>query len=112
MIESFAYAMAGPQDQSSGGGLIGFLPLILIFLIFYLLLLRPQQKKQRMLQLQIKNMKPGDRIITTGGIHGTVASISENDIMLKIADKVKIKLSKSAIAVVMQGEEGGEKGEN
>jgi preprotein translocase subunit YajC len=77
---------------------IQFVPLIVIFGIFYFLLIRPQQKKQQQLQAMLKNVKRGDRIITTGGMYGTIEGLTDTTIQLKIAAQVKITLSRSAIA--------------
>ncbi len=85
-------------------GIMSFMPLILIFVIFYFLLIRPQQKKQQQHQQMLQNVKRGDQIITTGGMYGTIESLDEKTIQLKIANQVKIKLSRSAIASVQTGE--------
>jgi preprotein translocase subunit YajC len=86
------------QKQPTGGGLMGFLPLILIFIIFYFLLIAPMRRRQKKLQEMIKNLKVGDKVITTGGIYGTVVGIGNNHLQLKIADKVKIDVARQAIA--------------
>ncbi len=66
--------------------------------IFYLLLIMPQQKKQRKLQEMISALKAGDKVITSGGIYGTVVGLEGNTVQLRIADQVKIKVSRAAIA--------------
>ncbi|MCL1979487.1 MAG: preprotein translocase subunit YajC [Proteobacteria bacterium] len=75
-----------------------FLPLILIFVVFYFLLIRPQQKKAKAHQNYLANLKKGDRIITGGGIHGVIAGLSDTVVTLEIADNVRIKVSRAAIA--------------
>ncbi len=75
-----------------------FVPILVIFVIFYFLLIAPMRKRQKALQNLIANLKRGDRVVTTGGIHGEVAAIEEKVIHLKVADKVKIRVSRSAIA--------------
>lgn len=70
----------------------------LMFAIFYFLLIAPARKKQKRLQDMISNLKNGDRVVTTGGIYGTVVGISEQTIQLRIAEKVKIDVTRSAIA--------------
>jgi preprotein translocase subunit YajC len=102
MIESIAFAMGpGGQGEPSGGASSFFasiLPLILIFVIFYFLLIRPQQKKQKELRQMLESLKKGDKVITTGGIHGTIEYLSQSTVTLKVADNVKIKVSRGAIA--------------
>lgn len=79
-------------------GLISFLPLLLMFVIFYFLLIRPQQKRQKELKDVVNNLKKGDKVITTGGLYGTIVGLNNSYIQLKIADQVKVKVSRSAIA--------------
>ncbi len=98
---STAYAMgqaAGPGGGAAGGGLGAFIPIILMFVIFYFLLIRPQQKKAKQHQEMIANLKKGDRVITSGGIHGLITSLDENTVTLEIAEKVRIKVSRATIA--------------
>ncbi|RMF96039.1 MAG: preprotein translocase subunit YajC [Candidatus Schekmanbacteria bacterium] len=105
-----AYAMAQPagngQPQGSGIGLI--IMMAVIFGLFYLLILRPQQKEQKKLQDMLKSIKKGDRVITKGGIYGTVIQEKDqNTLLLKIADNVKIEVMRSAIISVLEkGKEG------
>ncbi|UCF39394.1 MAG: preprotein translocase subunit YajC [Acidobacteriota bacterium] len=75
-----------------------FLPIILIIGIFYLLIYRPMRRRQKNLETMISNLKNGDKVITSGGLYGTVAGIRESSIMLKVGDQVKIEVAKSAIA--------------
>jgi len=75
-----------------------FLPLILIFVIFYFLLIRPQQKKQKEHQKMLESLKKNDRVVTIGGIHGVIQDIKKETIVLKIDDDTKIMVDKSAIA--------------
>jgi len=75
-----------------------FAPLILIFVVFYFLLIRPQQKKAKEHQNYLANLKKGDRVITGGGIHGVIASLTDTVVTLEIAENVRIKVSRSAIA--------------
>jgi len=74
-----------------------FLPLLLIILVFYFFMIRPQVKRQKELRSYRESLKKGDRIITTGGIYGKIADINGNEILVEVADKVKIKIDKSAI---------------
>jgi len=79
-------------------GLVSFVPLLVMFVIFYLLLIRPQQKRQKEVRDMINNLKKGDRVITTGGLYGTIVGLNDSYVQLKIADQVKVKISRSAIA--------------
>ncbi|HDJ33291.1 MAG TPA: preprotein translocase subunit YajC [Bacteroidetes bacterium] len=74
-----------------------FLPLLLIILVFYFFMIRPQVKRQKELRTYRESLKKGDRIVTTGGIYGKIADINGNEILVEVADKVKIKIDKSAI---------------
>ena len=97
---SEAWAMGPPPGGAQGGGdpLTAFLPLILIFGIFYFLLIRPQQKKQKQHQEFLKSLKKGDEVITSGGIIGRIASLSENIVSLEVAPNVVIRIARSQIA--------------
>lgn len=95
-------AMAGSsQGQQGQSNPIGFfLPIILIFVIMYFLMFRPQAKKQKDMRKMLETLQKGDRVITIGGILGTVAGLREKDniVILKVADNVKLEVTKSAIA--------------
>jgi len=93
-----------PQGQNSNM-LLQFLPLALIFLIFYFLLIRPARVKQRNLQAMLEALKPGDRVVTAAGIHGTVVGLSEDIVQLRIAENVKVEFSKSAVVSVVDRKE-------
>ena len=96
MISSIAYAM-GQGGQAAGegaGGLLqGPLPmLVIMFVIFYFLLIRPQQKKQKEHREMISNLNKGDRIITSGGLHGRITGLDETTLTVEIADKVRVNV--------------------
>jgi preprotein translocase subunit YajC len=102
----YLLAMAQPpQSGQQANPIAAFMPLILIFIIFYFLLIRPQQKKQKEAQKMLSEIQKGDKVITTGGIHGIVANIKEDIISVKIAENVKIDVSRSCIAVVKKEKE-------
>ncbi len=92
--------MGQPGGQAAGqaGGLAAFMPIIILFAIFYFLLIRPQQKKAKAHREMINALKKGNRIITTGGIYGTITSLDDTTIGLEIAEKVKIKISRGHVA--------------
>ncbi|MGE5894513.1 MAG: preprotein translocase subunit YajC [bacterium] len=105
MFEGIAWAMGPSQPGAGGQGgaggmLTSFLPLIIIFVIFYFLLIRPQQKRAKQHREMLAAIKKGDKIITSGGIYGVVEAVSENTITLKIAENVKVKIGKGYIATV------------
>jgi preprotein translocase subunit YajC len=95
----FAQQQAG-QAQSGGLWYMQLLPFAFIFVIFYFLLIRPQQKRQKEHQNLLSNLKTGDKIITTSGIHGLIANVKDTTFLVKIADNVKIEVDKNAIASV------------
>ena len=87
--------------QGGIGGLGGaLLPMLLIFGVFYLLLIRPQQKKQRQLQATIAELKTGDRVVTTGGIIGTITAVRDTSFLIRSADKSILEIARSAVAGV------------
>ncbi len=106
-------ALLAPQAAPAAGPrpsmLSTFLPFILVFVIFYFLLIMPQRKRQRKHQDMVNNLKPGDRIITTGGIFGTVMGVQKDRIELKVAANVKIDVTKSAIGAILGQSEAPEK---
>src|SRR5215475_1684502 len=84
-----------------GGGGFGFLiPMLLVFGVFYLLLIRPQQKKQRQLQATIAELKAGDKVITNGGIIGIITAVRETSFLIRSADKSILEIARSAVAGV------------
>jgi preprotein translocase subunit YajC len=99
-----AYAM-GTQPGGSGGqgsSLMTFLPIILIFVIFYFLLIRPQQKQKKEHQNLLANLKVGDNILTSGGIYGRITGIKDDKLTVEISDKVRVKINRSHIAGVIK----------
>lgn len=85
----------------SGNLLITVLPFVLIFVIFYFFIIRPQNKKQKETERMISALKKGDKIVTIGGIHGTVTATKEQTVIVKVDDNSKIEFSRSAIANVV-----------
>src|ERR1700752_3340814 len=83
------------------GGACGFgflIPMLLVFGVFYLLLIRPQQKKQRQLQEQIAGLKAGDKIVTTGGIVGTITAVKDTSFLVRSAEKTILEIARTAVA--------------
>jgi preprotein translocase subunit YajC len=86
------------MQASQPGGFALFLPLILIMVIFYFLMIMPAQRRQKKVAEMLKDLKTGDKVITNGGIYGTIAGLEPDAVQLRIAEQVKIKVSRSAIA--------------
>jgi len=95
-------AMAGPQGGAAGGsgpGAFGMLiPILLMFGIIYLLMIRPQQKKMKAHQRMLGELKKGDDVVTSGGVYGRVSNIADKVVTLEVADKVKIRIAKGHIS--------------
>ena len=89
-----------------GGGGFGFLiPMLLVFGVFYLLLIRPQQRKQRELQATIAQLKAGDKVVTTGGLIGVITAVRDTSFLIRSADKSMLEIARSAVAGVDSEEE-------
>lgn len=90
------------QQSDGTAGIIGsLLPFVLIIAVFYFLILRPQQRRQKEKQKLLESIKKGDRVVTSGGIHGTVEGLEDKTVLMKIADNTKIKIERSAIATII-----------
>jgi preprotein translocase subunit YajC len=96
-MTSLAWA-ADAVPGTGPGGIASFLPLILIFVIFYFLLIRPQQKKVKEHQAYIGALKKGDKVVTNGGIYGEITGLTDTVVTLEIADNVRIKIARAHIA--------------
>jgi preprotein translocase subunit YajC len=90
--------MSSPQGQQGGSLLSFFTMMAVIFAIFYFLLIAPARKKQRQHAEMLRSLKNGDRVITTGGVFGTVVGVTDQVVQLRIADQVKIEVAKNAVA--------------
>ena len=98
MFATNAYAMAGGAEQQAGGsGMEGIVMLVIMFAIFYLLLIRPQQKRAKQHKELVNSLKAGDQVVTAGGIHGKVAAVEETLVTLEIASNVKVKVNRSSV---------------
>lgn len=93
---SIAYA-AGPAAGGQQSQLMSFLPLILIFAVFYFLLIRPQQKKAKDHQTFLSDMKKGDLVVSSGGMIGTITGLTDTVVTLEVADNVRVKVSRPYI---------------
>ena len=94
--------------QSAGGGLpagiVQFLPIFAIGLVFYFLVIAPANKQRKKTAEMLSTLKKGDRVVTTGGIYGTVQGVEPEAVYLKIAENVKVKVARSAISGLVSGE--------
>jgi preprotein translocase subunit YajC len=100
------FAFAAGQVPTGGAG--SMIPQILffaaIFAIFYFLLIRPQQKERRRREQMLGSLKKGDRVVTSGGLHGTIVGLNEQTVMLKVADQVKVEVDRGAVGRVVAAE--------
>jgi len=110
-VIDLAYAMGTqPQGGSPFASISALAPLVLMFVVFYFLLIRPQQKQKREKSQMLANLKKGDKVISQGGILGTVVGLTDNVVTLKIADQVRVECLRSSV-VGLWGTEGEEKRE-
>lgn len=86
------------QASAQPSGIALFLPLILIMVIFYFLMIMPAQRRQKKVAEMLRTLKTGDKVITNGGIYGTIVGLDDDSVQLRIAEQVKIKVSRAAIA--------------
>jgi preprotein translocase subunit YajC len=87
------------QLDGGAGSLMGLLPIVAIFLVFYFLLILPNQKRQKKLQQMISNLKNGDRVITSAGIHGTIISLKDDYVVLRVPpDQLKLEVLRSTVS--------------
>ena len=87
--------------QPAPNPIIQFIPFILIIVIIYFMMIRPQKKRQQQHEKMISELGKGDKVITVGGLHGTVQSTKEKSIIVKIADNVKVEIERSAVSTVI-----------
>jgi len=98
-----AYAMGTggtPGAEGQGGGFTAFIPLILMFGIFYFLLIRPQQKKAKQHKELLSTLKKGDSVVSSGGLHGVITGLTDDAVVMEIAPKVRVKVARGSIAGV------------
>jgi len=103
MFESIAYALGQSpqaQGQEAPNPLINLAPIVIMFAIFYILLIRPQQKKQKEHDNMVSGLKKNDEVITAGGVHGTIVNVKDDTFILRVDDNVKLEVSKSAITTL------------
>lgn len=96
---AYLFLMAQPAGGSSGQGnaMVTFLPLLLVFVVFYFFMIRPQMKKQKEMNTYRSSLKRGDKVITTGGIYGKIYEVKDNYVMLEVGSDLKLKVDKNAL---------------
>jgi len=98
-MTSIAYAAApAAGNTAAGGGFASFIPLILIFVVFYFLLIRPQQKQAKAHQNFLAELKKGNKVVTKGGLHGEITGLTDTVVTLEIAKDIRIKVSRDSIS--------------
>jgi preprotein translocase subunit YajC len=101
-IVDYAYAAAqAPSGQGSGSMMVQLAFFAAIFAIFYFLLIRPQQKQRRERETMLSAVKPGDRVVMSSGLHGTIVKLSDQGVTLKVADQVRLEFDRSAIGRIV-----------
>jgi preprotein translocase subunit YajC len=97
----FLQQAAPGQRPPQGSMLAALIPFLLVFVVFYLLIIMPTRRKQKKHQTMVEQLKPGDRIITTGGIFGTIMGVQKDKIEVKISANVKVDITKNAVGVIL-----------
>ncbi|UCG66249.1 MAG: preprotein translocase subunit YajC [Deltaproteobacteria bacterium] len=98
----YAMGTGGAGGAGGGGGLGAFLPLIIIFAIFYFLLIRPQQRKAKQHKQLLADLRKGDRVVSSGGLHGLITGLSDDVLTVEISPKVRVKISRGSIAGIIR----------
>jgi len=106
LISDYVILMAQPAGEGGGGLTSTLIMFALIFLIFYFMIIRPQQKRQKERQKMLDAVKKGDKVVTSGGIHGTVVGVEEKTLLVQIADNVKVKVERGSVSAVTREAEG------
>ena len=99
-MSTLIFFLMGAPSGEQANPLAMFLPLILIFIVFYLFIIRPQKKKEDQRKSMIEAVKKNDRIITIGGIHGTVTQVDETSVLVQVDNNTKLRIEKSALSSV------------
>jgi len=101
----YAMGTGGTGGGTGSGGLGAFLPLIIIFAIFYFLLIRPQQKKSKQHKQLLADLKKGDKIVSSGGLHGIITGLADDVVTVEISPKVRVKITRGSIGGVIRKSE-------
>jgi preprotein translocase subunit YajC len=110
-LNDLTLLMAAPEGAAGAGGTASVAPTLvtfgLVFLIFYFLIIRPQNKRQKETKAMLERLKKGDRVATIGGIRGTITALKDDTVVLKVDDNTKIQFSRSAISSVLDAKKSG-----
>jgi len=98
---SNAYAQAAPAASSPESGLLGMLPLVLMFVVLYFVMIRPQMKRQKEQKAMIEALAKGDEVVTTGGVIGKISKLGDNFVHLEVANGVELQVQRGAITQVL-----------
>jgi preprotein translocase subunit YajC len=103
---ALAQEAAAPAQQSPGGmsSIMGFLPIILIFVVLYFLMILPQQRRQKKHREMLQALKRGDRVVLSAGIHGIITNVRDNTFLVKVADNAEVEVDKSAVSGKLGGD--------
>lgn len=102
MIVNFATLFFAEGEQQQGNPLGMFLPMIIIFVLFYFMLIRPQRRQQKEHQMKLSALRSGDEVVAAGGIHGLITNVGDRTVTLKIADNVKIKVERQSVLSILK----------
>lgn len=89
-----------PAGEAQPPMWVNFMPFIILLVMFYFLLIRPQQKKMKEHQAMVSALKAGDRVVAAGGIHGTITNVKDNVVVLKVAEQVKLEVDKASVSTI------------
>ena len=104
MMSFIPFLQAAPSASTTGGMVGMLLPFLLVILIMYFFMIRPQNKKQKELEKMLAALKKGDKVVTIGGIHGVISSVKEKTVIVKVDDDCKIEFNRTAISSVISPE--------
>ncbi|MFQ6067221.1 MAG: preprotein translocase subunit YajC [bacterium] len=99
-----AWALDGQVAPGAGGMFGALMPLILIFVIFYFLLIMPQRRKQKEHQEMVRNLKKGDKVITTGGIYGTITRLKKSYVEIEVANQIRLRVQRTCVSQLRREE--------
>jgi preprotein translocase subunit YajC len=103
---SILLAQTTAPAPAPGAGLLGILPFILMFVVAYYVMIRPQMRRQKEQTKLVSSLKTGDRVVTSSGIHGLISNVKETTVIVKVADNVKLEMEKTAVTNVVKTTEG------
>jgi preprotein translocase subunit YajC len=102
---SILLAQTTAPAPGAGGGLLNILPFVLMFVVAYYVMIRPQMRRQKEQAKLVSSLKTGDRVVTSSGIHGLISNVKETTVIVKVADNVKLEMEKTAVTTVVKAVE-------